>query len=363
VVFFFITMQEDKLEDIAMNFIIGPVRSGTTLLVMLLNEIEECIATPEIKHIIYFYKKYKNVKSIDYDLLVDYQNYLATYRKASNNPLYRFNGVLNTDTLPSGKINYAKLSKAIHLQLHSKQFKTIRTVFDKNNFYTFYVNELKAIYPKAKFCVMMRDPRAFVASNLESQHKFKENNNAAYFAFVWRSYMKKVGKILNQFPDDIFLLKYEELVSHKEDQMTTFCSFFDLQYSPKIFDFRFKLEEQVLAALKSQQINDRMAKKIGDLSKPIANDRIDSWKNKLSKNQQSIVACITHKVARDFGYVMDERPSYWCQMMVHIRYCKSWIRVVLFFKLKSIKLHHYLNVAKRATYNEKMKNMNAKTAS
>jgi hypothetical protein len=351
--------QEVKLDEVAMNFIIGPGRSGTTLLVMLLNEIEGCVASPEIKHTMYFYKSYRNIKAIDQQLLDNYQDYLHSYKKASNNPIYKIDPILPSKLVDNGIDNYADLSRAIHLHLHSHKNKEITTVFDKNNFYTFFIKELKTIYPKAKFCLMIRDPRAFVASNLESQHKFKDNKNTAYFAFVWRSYMKQVKQVLKTYKDDVFVLKYEDLVSNKEEQMQRFCSFFELKYDIKIFDFRLKLEDEVAEALSKNQINKRMAKKIEDLSKPISNNRVDSWRSKLSKDQQEDIELITEREARNFEYASAEKTSFLSRFLIHLRYLTSWLRVIVYFNLKSIKLHHYLNVSKRISFNEKTSRMNA----
>jgi hypothetical protein len=352
-------ISSEELDKIEVNFIIGPGRSGTTLLVMLLNEIEGCVASPEIKHVIYFYKSFKNIHSVDNKTITAYKNYLFAYKKASNNPLYQFCDTLPSDLFSDKIKNYANLSKAFHLQLHSHKLKKISTVFDKNNFYSFFVKELKIIYPNAKFCVMIRDPRAFVASNLQSQHTFKDNKNTAYYAFVWRSYLKKIKEVRREFKDDIFLLKYEDLVSNKEGQMKMFCSFFGLNYSHKIFDFRLRLAQDMSEALINNQINKRMAKKIEDLTKPISNSQVASWENKLSKEQQSIIQQITDSEARHFGYASGEKPSFLSRVLIHLRYLRSWLRVVVFFNLKSIKLHHYLNISKRASFNEKMSNMNA----
>ena len=39
------------------HFIIGPGRSGTTLLMMLLNHTKGVIATPEVKHVLFLKNK------------------------------------------------------------------------------------------------------------------------------------------------------------------------------------------------------------------------------------------------------------------------------------------------------------------
>lgn len=52
-------MNLELLDTIKINFIIGTGRSGTTLLVVLLNQLKNCIATPEIHHFIFFIKNIK----------------------------------------------------------------------------------------------------------------------------------------------------------------------------------------------------------------------------------------------------------------------------------------------------------------
>ena len=57
-------MNFSKYDKINIHFIIGPGRSGTTLLAMIFNNHKDCVSAPEIKHFVYFYKKHKNITHI-----------------------------------------------------------------------------------------------------------------------------------------------------------------------------------------------------------------------------------------------------------------------------------------------------------
>ncbi len=72
-------MDLKKLDDIKINFIIGPGRSGTTLLSVMLNEYPNCISAPEIHHFVFFYKKYHQVSIITNELVKDVKEFIKLF--------------------------------------------------------------------------------------------------------------------------------------------------------------------------------------------------------------------------------------------------------------------------------------------
>ncbi len=181
------------LRKIPIHFIIGPGRSGSTLLMMLLNNSNKVIASPEIKHILYLKKSHKLKNGKANQKIIE--KYLKEIAQGISNPLNKINlDQVLRDLNTFHYKHYNELSKKIHLSLHEKEEQEVDVIFDKNNLHTFYIRELIELFPEAKFCVCIRDYRGFVVSNLKSQHSFKEKKSLLFFAHAWRRYMIELKK-------------------------------------------------------------------------------------------------------------------------------------------------------------------------
>jgi hypothetical protein len=347
-------ISNSELDQIQMNFIIGPGRSGTTLLMMLLNASDQCVATPEIKHTLYFYNKFKNITCSNDELQEMYLMYFQLFKKSSTNPLYsidldKIKGVFDSKL----QQNYGQLNKRIHIALHQKEPTALKSIIDKNNLYTFHVEKLIKLYPKATFRVLIRDYRAFVASNLESQHKFKENKSIAFYSFVWKAYAEKIHSLQSKYPTKISITTYENLVEKPKEVVPEIFNSFGIDYDASVFDYRMEIEEKVMRYNQSEHPDPRISKKISDLSKPITNSRINSWKEKLSPSSIKIIEAICGDQGEKWGYLPINKQGKVSIFGVKMMHLFSMVKVTLYFKLNSMRLHHYLNVERRAKHNTK----------
>ena len=196
-------MTLEQLDKVSIHFIIGPGRSGTTLLAMILNQHPNCISTPELKHFIYFYKKYKNIQIITKELLTDLQNYFNVVGATKKNILFNIEDNFYLKDLTIGqKISYAQLTKLIYLGFFSsvKDIENFSCIVDKNPFYTFHTEKILDIFPDAKFITVIRDYRAFVLSNRQSQKPFISVKSVSYYAYAWNFHAKKLVEIQKQNP-------------------------------------------------------------------------------------------------------------------------------------------------------------------
>ncbi len=334
------------------HFIIGPGRSGTTLLMMLLNHTKGVIATPEVKHVLFL----KNKVQFSSDKLVSIKpvrDFFSTIKKSSSNPLNQFDIHSLENELSDIQIeNYADFAKQVHLSLHQKKANETNLIIDKNNLYTFYIKELLALYPNAKFCVSIRDYRGFVASNLKSQHQFKEKKSVAFFAEVWNCYLKKILFLKNELGDRLSILRYEDFVVQPEIEMKKLAKFFSFQYDETCFQFHEQIKEKVSNYKKTSNADPRIVKKIEDLTRPIHGGSIDSWKNILSSKEIIQIESISGNIGKKFGYTATFQISSWNRLFSLFITFPVRLRVKLFFTLRSLKLHHYLNVVKRSMYNK-----------
>ncbi|MCF8407871.1 MAG: sulfotransferase [Crocinitomicaceae bacterium] len=334
------------------HFIIGPGRSGTTLLMMLLNHTQGVIATPEVKHVLFLKSRVK-FSSKKLDTIQPIHDFFSTIKKSSSNPLNQFDLNQLVSELCDIRIeNYANFAKQVHLSLHKKTALETDLIIDKNNLYTFYVKELLALYPDAKFCVSIRDYRGFVASNMKSQHQFKAKKSVAYFAEVWNCYIKKIQLFQNELGDKLSILRYEDLVVQPEMEMKKLANFFSFQYDETCFQFHEQIKETVNNYKQTSNADPRIVKKIEDLTRPIHSGSINSWKNILSPNEIIQIESISGNLGKSFGYTKTLQISPWNRLIILAMTFPIRFRVKLFFGLRSLKLHHYLNVVKRSIHNK-----------
>ncbi len=231
-------MDLKKLDDIKINFIIGPGRSGTTLLVVLLNNQSNCISTPEIHHFIYFYKKYKNIQTVSLDLIEDYKGYLTEFFKYKKNPLIGpMNATLINELRIGEQINYAQFTKLIYLSLYGQKGITneIHVVVDKNPYYTFHIDKIIQVFPNAKFLALIRDYRAYALSNMQSQKPWISKKSAFYYGHVWNLFLRKIADGKRKHGDAVKIVKYEDLVTNKHQCIKDIMEFFGLIYSESVF--------------------------------------------------------------------------------------------------------------------------------
>ena len=339
-------MDLNKLDKIHVNFIIGLGRSGTTLLVVLLNQHSNCIASPEIHHFIHFYKKYKTISHVSQELINDYKDYINRFFAYKKNPLIGPSNSSLIDSLVIGqKITYAQLTKLIYLGLFGEKglSSSINVVVDKNPYYTLQINKIIEIFPEAKLLALIRDPRAYVLSNLQSKKISVAKKNITYHAYVWQLFMKKIVRAKKQYAENIKVVRYEDIALHKEITVKEIFDFFELNYSEDIFNFNESIKEKIKDIHQDDKNYERMAKKLKDLSVPINAGRVNAWQSDLTKNEIEKIDLISGTLGNNYNYFSQTHISFLKKINILIPSTISYLKVKVFEILKFSELHVYHN--------------------
>jgi hypothetical protein len=350
-------MDLNYLDKININFIIGAGRSGTTLLALIINHHPNCISTPELKHFLYFYKKYKNMTEVTQNLLDDLREYFTVVGANKKNVLFNIEDNFYLKNLTIGlKMSYAQLTKYIYVGFFSsvKNMNEITCIVDKNPFYTFHTDKILDVFPDSKFVCIMRDYRAFVLSNRQSQKPFIMVKSVAYYAYAWKEHARKIIQLKQTHPEKLLVVNYEKLVLNKETEIGRIFDFIRVAYSPSVFDFHKTLAEKTAALKPEGKVTERAIKKIMDLSKPINSDRVDSWKKSLTTFQQKNAEYICDEEGTFFGYLANNVPSLMEKLTICLISIPGRIRVTLFYLLNSVRIHHYLNEVRKARFEKKL---------
>jgi hypothetical protein len=344
------------LDNIQISFIIGPARSGTTLLALLLHNHPNCISAPEKKHFLYFYDKYKNLSVVSQSLIDDLTNYFVGNGIDTKNILFNIEDNFFENTLHVGdKINYAQLTKLIYLSFYKnvKDINEVTCIIDKNPYYTFQTDKILHTFPDAKFICINRDYRANILSNRQSQKPYNSVKSVGYYAVIWNYYSEKLNQLLTSLPATTLLLKYEDLVENKEKEVERIFKFLNIPFSEKVFDYHKDLLEKLSKLNLTQNVYERAVKKISDLSRPINTKRAFAWKNELKETEIKQAEFVCEHQGLYFNYHPINKISTLEKLKFFILTIPGYVRVGLFFLINSPKIHLYLNDVRNANYKKK----------
>ncbi len=276
------TLEEIKqIGHIPMNFLIGKERSGTTLLQIILNAHPNIAAPPESRFIMLLYSRYGKVTKWTERTIHNFYNDLLK-EKAYKNFWGNHNKTLLASLLEAKEIaTFSLLCKIIfyHECLndplgHSSPRIEIRMFFDKNPVYSYFLPELKKIFPEAKYIHLVRDYRA----NIASHRRVFVIKQSADISYRWLKMNMEIEKAKAENKEHYFTLKYEDLVTDPSKSMQQLCGFLGIPFYEKM-----ALEHsQGIYSSYSKNIKPRFRSIHDKIFRPISPSFIDEWKRKLT---------------------------------------------------------------------------------
>ena len=328
------------------HFIIGPGRCGTTLLMMLFNNNENIISSPELKHIVYFYEKYHQCESFNTNVKDEFVKYFKELKNASLNPLIKYKEE-NIQEISSAK-TYAEFCIKVHQALHNNF--SAHTIIDKNPYYSFYFDLLHNLFPEAKFLFLVRDYRGFINSHLNSTHQFQKKRSTTFYAVIWNEYVSRYFKIKKQYPESIMLIKMEELVSHPEKVYQQICAYLSIDYNSEVFHYKEKLSKELNDFEKYKTTHPRIYKKMTDLIKPITNEHVHNWKTSMSKNKIAKSDVICSNMGENLGYKAISNYSMPFALWTKTTALPRLLLAKIYFKFMNIRLYHSIKIKRQINF-------------
>lgn len=303
-------MLSDEQKSVKVNFIVGPGRSGTALMVWILNTHPNCLALPEIKHVTHFFRKYKNIVKVTHELITDLKQYYAGKIGSNKLKVFAFDYESFFAGLKVGEdINYEQLCKKIYLSYSTFLFpnKKPTTIIDKNPLYSTRVDDLARIFKDAKFLFILRDPRAYVLSTYENIGHRGKLISAHIYSFFWTNHMRLIHKNQKKRAANCMVLRYEDFISNASHSVKEVSGFFDLSYSDSMLEY-YKAFEQNMATLEANVPKWRI-KKLKKLTQPINPTRVSSWEKSLSEGEVKRIEFWCSKAAKQFNYAPTKNIS------------------------------------------------------
>ncbi len=213
----------DAPVDERLLFVIGPPRSGSTLLARMIGAHSQVFAPAEphlltpLAHLGF----YDAVERAPYDPVIS---------QGAIRELVR--------SLPGGERDYLSALRAYSDSLYSRLLEASGRplLLDKTPAYALVLDFVAKLYPRARYVVLTRNPLAVWTSYVQS---FFDGDHDAALRFnpILERYVPAVARFLREAPVSIHHLRYEELVAEPEAQMRAVCRSLGLDFEPGMVDY------------------------------------------------------------------------------------------------------------------------------
>lgn len=206
-------------------FLIGPPRSGSTLLARMLGA-HSAIVAPEEPHLI------TPLAHLGYFASVDAAPYDPVITRQAARAL-----VAN---LPGGEQAYLAAlraySDAIYRGLLSAGPASARLLLDKTPAYALSLDFLARLYPHARYVVLTRHPLAIWSSYVDSFFDGDDRVAHAHNPLLER-YVPAIARFLREAPVAIHRVRYEALVREPEPHVQALAAFLGIEHEPAMVDY------------------------------------------------------------------------------------------------------------------------------
>ena len=240
-------------------FLISPPRSGSTLLMRILNATSAIYSGPEphllppMAHLGYW----DVVEKAPYDQLQAQQ---ATREFVGR--------------LPHGEEDYWAACRAYLDVLYGQMLKTApggeRYFLDKTPANALVLPWLQKVYPRARYIVLTRHPAAVFASYANS---FFDGDYEAAVRFnpVLTRYVPAMARFLRERPCPTLHVRYEDVAASPEDELRRISAFLDIPFEPEAVNYKRKevaegLGDPIGVAKHSRPVTDSVDKWAAELA-------------------------------------------------------------------------------------------------
>jgi len=271
-------------------FIVGMPRSGTKLLRMLLNNHSK-IAIPsyETEILPYWVSRWE-----EFGNLSNFNLFKIFYNRTQKEAFFYFLKQ-NNENVPSatewynacgGKWSVSEVFEALVRLVTNSDNGIIWG--DKSPSYITHIPLLKKLYPQAKIIHIVRDVRDYCLSINDAWGK-----NMIRAAQRWADDVHQVRLISYSFPQDIFEVRYEDLLDDPKNILQDICKFCGIEF------------EEDMLILSSPSENYGAAK---GYHKIVANNK-EKWRYKLRPTLVKSIEELCRDELMNYGYSFEYKQS------------------------------------------------------
>lgn len=270
-------------------YIIGVGRSGTSLLMTLLNGHSQITFTPET-HFLRFYLGTPSLQE-----LIEKKGVVAFQKTLEQDDYFQRLDIATEDLLRPylAKEKVFDL-RAVYRDLLSiyRERKSKQYIGDKDPRYIDYQEVVKEIYPDAKVIHIYRDPRDVMLSKTKAD--WSAHRPIWMNSIISQMQIEQGRRKAKQlFGANLHELSYESLIIQPKETLTDLLGFLGLEFEEKMFDLRQSAKE--LVDENEMQWKD-------NTFKPLQASNTQKWKKQLSSTQTKTIEIICKEWFQELGY-------------------------------------------------------------
>jgi hypothetical protein len=227
-------------------FIAGQAKSGTTLLVALLDSHPELLVMPQdtayFATVLTKYGASGRRAQFDYLTKESWTNVLFGHRARRGNqdyagfPKKEFLETFERTTFDpvNAKRDLLVLMMESYAKVIGVSLDRVKRWVEKTPANRNYVPEIFARFPQAKLLVTMRDPRALLAAQIALERTRKTRKFSVYYVVAhWRTAARLARKVRDgQIPG--LVVGYEDLAFYPSMSMEKVCDYLEIKFDPEI---------------------------------------------------------------------------------------------------------------------------------
>ncbi len=276
-------------------FILGSGRNGSTLLSMILNGHSKIFLPNEQFALHYAAIRYQLYNFLIWRDLV--KLVIGEFADNNNNQAWNtnFNALYGKlFDLPKREQSFQKIIDEIIKEVAKQNGEYFSVWGDKSPPTTDFLQYVYRVYPKSKYIFLIRDGRDVASSYADGEHQlFGELSNIKNAAIKWHKSIQQWNWLNKQVSSSQLLeIRYEDLVNKPEGVIKIIFEFLGLSYERALLDFNsIALKRKVLEIPYHQ-----------GLSQPIHNESIGKWKNKLTREDLTLIMPFLERGLKKYNY-------------------------------------------------------------
>ena len=274
---------------------------------MILTSHPAIVIPPECGFIVWLLDKYGNwgdPDSQETDRRSDFLNDLSRAKKIDTWNLDLVE--LERKILTNNPNNYAELCDLVYRCYGEKFQKRDAILGDKNNFHVKHLENLRRIYPDARFVHLVRDGRDVACSYREvmtmrfmSPYAPKLETRIDKIAQEWLENTRRVLMFSKQIGKSrTITVRYEDLVSDSARVVDKLCNWLGVEHEDKMLSFYKKNRSSLLEPKATLEWKKRTLE-------PISNVTVGRYKSVLTQAEIESFHKVASEGLKAFGYISD----------------------------------------------------------
>jgi hypothetical protein len=270
-------------------FVVGIVRSGTTLMSMMLSAHPAIAIAPDIHYVHGWVQRHRQ---LELSQPADFEQFWKAF---SGNKRFGYLGIAAGAVRQSIEANQRYSFRGVYLSVLETFAASLqkRRWGEKTPFSADHLDTLFSWFPDARVIYMLRDPRA-VVSSLRKIPWLAEVGVDAH-ALSWANGVRRA--LANKGDPRILRVRYENLVHKPAEVLEQVCRFLGEAYSPDMLDSRHTLLTSTLRDREGWE-----KEHIGAALGPVHEMSVDKWKNELMPVEVDVIEHYCGWVMQQAGY-------------------------------------------------------------